>query len=276
MAEISHVNLSDLNLPEFQAHKNVPPQYIKEISESIKSIGVIEPLIVRKTKHGIEIVAGCIRYHAAKLAGQKAVPCLFVSLDHKASEILKLHENIKRIPLNHVDQGYTFLMMLNTFNMSEQNIADSVGKSVSYISQHISLVRLGADLIDYVRSGELPFSHARELIRLSNKSERKRLLSSCLESGVSFKYLQEWINNSLRNSSISPSQDSSTQDLSHSSESPKHSYSCEACHRPIKTSEITQAIFCPTCHHAILSAIAEERQELSSKTPENDSEDAPD
>ncbi|GAI30209.1 unnamed protein product, partial [marine sediment metagenome] len=72
--------LGDLELPEFQAHSNISPEHIHEIAESIKILGIIEPLIIRKTKQGFVIVAGCVRYLAAISAGLKAVPCIIMSL----------------------------------------------------------------------------------------------------------------------------------------------------------------------------------------------------
>ncbi len=275
MAKIIYVNLGDLELPEFQAHRDIPPGDIQEISESIKKIGVIEPLIIRKTKEGFEIVAGCVRYHAAMLAGLKSVPCIIMSLGPKAAEILKLHENVKRIPLDHVDQGHTFLNMMETFGMSEKDISECSGKSTAYVCQHISLVRLDNELTKAVKDGSITFSQARELTRVDDPTERNRLLSSCQNSGATVSTLKRWVDEHLMSLGIYPLQKSPNLNHSYSSESPQSSYFCEACHNPIKTSEIMQVIFCPTCRDAILTAISEESQRLSSKTPEKDSNDTP-
>ncbi|GAJ06655.1 unnamed protein product, partial [marine sediment metagenome] len=127
MSNLKHINLSDLDLPEFEAHNNIPDQQLIEISESIKKIGVIEPIIVRKKNKRFEIVAGCIRYRAAKLAGLKAVPCITLSLRDDEAEIMKVHENLKRVNLDHVDQGNTFIMLQEKFNMTEEGISQIVG-----------------------------------------------------------------------------------------------------------------------------------------------------
>ena len=275
MSKITIENLIDLNLPEFQAHGDVSPDYVREIAESIKIHGILQPLIVRNTDKGLEIVAGCIRYQAALLAGLKAVPCINMSLDSRCAEIVKLHENTKRVPLNHIDEGYTFLYMLDTFEMTEKDISECSGKSIPYISQHISLVRLKNELTSAVKDGSLTFYQARELMRVDDKHERKRLLNLCQESGVIVSVLREWVNKHLRTLEISPPHESSNLENSYVPESSKTFRICEACNNPIKTSEIMQAIFCPTCHHSILTAISEERQRLSSKTPEKDSQDTP-
>jgi len=275
MSKITYVNLGDLELPEFQAHRNIPPEEIQEIAESIKNIGVIEPLIVRKTSHGFEIVAGCVRYHAARLAGLKAVPCIIMSLDSKSAEVLKLHENVKRIPLDHVDQGHTFLMMQETFEMTEKDISECSGKSIAYISQHISLVRLGNELTEAVKEGSITFSQARELMRVNDKSERRLLFTHCKDSGATVPTLRQWVDEHLRSLETSPPQESSNREFTYGNNSTYISRNCEACGKSINISEICNVFYCPSCHHAIKTAISEEKNRLSSKTPEKDSQDTP-
>ncbi len=267
MSKITYINLGDLNLPEFQAHGNIPPEDIKEISESIKSIGVIEPLIVRKTKQGFEIVAGCIRYHAAKLAGLKAVPCIVMTLDSKSAEVLKLHENVKRIPLDHVDQGHTFINMMKTFEMTEKDISECSGKSIAYISQHISLVRLDNELTKAVKECSISFSQARELMRVDDISERNRLLRFCQNDGATIQVLQQWVQNHLRSISNFTPAESAAPDDSPPTQTPYISRDCMACGKSVNIDKIRQVFFCPICCDSILTAIAEERLKLSSKTP---------
>lgn len=271
MAKITYINLGDLELPEFQAHSNTSPEHIQEISESIKILGVIEPLIIRKTKQGFEIVAGCVRYHAALLAGLKAVPCIVMSLDSRSAEVLKLHENVKRIPLDHVDQGHTFLNMMETFSMSEKDISECSGKSISYISQHISLVRLDNELTKAVKKGSISFSQARELMRIDDPSERNRLLMFCEKDGATVQVLQRWIQEYLSSSTPEPSVEHIPDDPSLEHNDPHISRFCEACGKSVEISKIRQVFYCPPCHHAIKNAISEEKNKLSQNTPEKDS-----
>jgi len=265
MSQIKYVNLSDLSFPEFQAHQNISPDNLKEITESIKSIGIIEPLIVRQTNTGLEIVAGCVRFQAAKLAGLKAVPCINMSLDPKAAEIIKLHENIKRIPLNHVDQGETFIMMMEKFKMTELQISESVGKSTGYISQHISLVHIYKDLSDAVKNDLISFSQARELMRLDDESERRRLISHCQNNGATVRVLHSWVDDYLRDSTPSPPVVSDTPEEHYDYNNPYISRQCEACLKSVDLNIIRQVFYCPECHRAIKTAISEENDRKVSK-----------
>lgn len=266
MSQIKYINLADLNLPSFQAHKHIPHEYIQEISESIKTLGVIEPLIIRSTDDELEIVAGCVRYHAAILAGLKAVPCINMSLDPKAAEILKLHENIKRIPLDHVDQGETFIMMMETFDMTEQAIAESVGKSISYISQHISLVRLDNELTRAVKEKRISFSQARELMRVDDVSERNRLLTYCQNDGATVQVLQRWVQDYLRSISLTPPPESDTPELTYHYDDPNSLRICEACGKSVEISHIYQVFYCKSCHFALKQAISEEKKKQPTNT----------
>ncbi|MBA7608979.1 Nucleoid occlusion protein [subsurface metagenome] len=275
MSKIKYVNLADLHLPDFQAHKNIHQDHIKELSDSIKTIGVIEPLIIRDTDQGLEIVAGSLRYRASILAGLKAVPCINMSLDPKSAEILKLHENVKRIPLDHVDQGHTFIMMMKTFEMTEKDISECVGKSIAYISQHVSLIRVDNELTQAVKNKLIPFSHSRELMRIDDPEERNRLLSFCINDGATLQVLQGWVQDSLRSLPSGAISGPEIPDSSPETNDPFVARICEACGKSVDISKIRQVFYCPVCHHSIKNAISEEKNRLSSNTPEKDSQDVP-
>lgn len=268
MSKIFYVNLGDLLLPSFQAHREISQEHINEISESIKLIGVIEPLIVRRTDKGLEIVAGCVRYRAALLAGLKAVPCIITNLDLKDSEILKLHENVKRIPLDHVDQGHTFIMMMETFDMTEKDISESVGKSIAYISQHISLVRVGNELTQAVKDKLISFSQARELMRVSDPVERNRLLRYCQEDGATVQVLQRWVQDHLREISKSPSPEHVNHEPNSDLKNIHVSRPCDACDNLTEISKIYSLLLCKHCHDTIKEAISQEKKGISSESPE--------
>lgn len=267
MSKITYVNLADLNLPDFQAHRQVPPEHLREISESIKTLGVIEPLIVRDTKQGLEIVAGCVRFEAARLAGLKAVPCINMKLDSKAAEVLKLHENIKRVDLDHVDQGHTFQMMIETFGMTEQQVADSVGRSIGYVSQHISLILFENDLARAVKEKRISFSQARELMRVDDPLERNRLLTYCENDGASVQVLKRWVQDYLRTSNQTPVRNDNIPDQTYDHNDHNILRQCEACDKSVDINIIRQVFYCPDCHHSIKQAINEEKQKDTPKSP---------
>ncbi|MBA7483571.1 Nucleoid occlusion protein [subsurface metagenome] len=263
MSKIIYINLSDLTMPEFEAHKQIPDDYIAEITQSIKDIGIIEPLIVRKKEKSYEIIVGCIRYRCAKIAGLKSVPAIILSLDDKAAEVMKIHENIKRIPLDHVDQGNTFVMMRDKFLMTENDISAIVGKSIAYISQHISLVSHDEELIRAVREKMISFSQARELMKVDDKVERRRLLLFCQNEGATVEVLKTWIkdykNSKLLESPVSDSGDSTP----YHQDRVQDWRTCQACGKATNISDIRQLFLCPPCESALKKAFSEEKSDIS-------------
>jgi ParB family chromosome partitioning protein len=267
MSQIKYINLADLNLPEFEAHKQIDEKLVLEISESIKQIGVIEPIIVRKVNKHLEIVVGCIRYRATKLAGLKAIPCIEMSLEDDQAEIIKLHENVKRINLDHVDQGHTFIMLREKFGMTEDAISASVGKSTPYVSQHISLITQDSELAAAVKEGLLTFSQARELLTVKNKSQRRHFQKYCENGGATIDVLKNWIKeyHYQQPDDNPPDSDNTPPNFLH--ETPKEYRSCEACDKPVEIGDIRQVLYCPACHKAIKDAIFEEKHSNSKKIP---------
>jgi len=271
MSKIIYINLSDLTMPEFEAHKQIPDDYIAEITQSIKDIGIIEPLIVRKKEKSYEIIVGCIRYRCAKIAGLKSVPAIILSLDDKAAEVMKIHENIKRIPLDHVDQGNTFVMMRDKFLMTENDISAIVGKSIAYISQHISLVSQDEELIRSVREGKLSFSQARELMQVDDKTERRRLQLYVENDGATVEVLKNWIKDYKNSLLINTPPGESEESVSYIPDRPQDWRSCQACGKATEIKHIRQLILCPPCDTAIRNAILEEK---SKNTQNNKPPDA--
>ena len=193
MSTMKYINIADLNVPEFEAHQQIDIKKLQEISESIKTVGVLEPLLIRKKNKQFEIVAGCIRYNAAKIAGLKSVPCIILSLKDEQAEIIKLHENVKRIDLDHVDQGNTFVMMRDRFKMTEETIAINTGKSISFISNHIALVTQDKILMNSVKCGDISFSQSRELLSVKDIDQRRIFQGYCQRNGASVTVLKSWI-----------------------------------------------------------------------------------
>jgi len=259
MSNIIYINLADLEYPSFQAHSKILPSDIKELSDSIKSVGVLEPLLVKKIDGAHEIIAGCLRYQAAQLAGLKAVPCIVMQLDGKQAEIIKLHENIKRVPLDHIDQSMTFVMMMEDYNMTEQSISEVTGKSISYISQHISLIKFCDELAAEVKQGNISFSQARELMRVTDKSHRNELLHYCKQDGASVQVIHSWVQDFLRKPVITDSNVIYPVHSDSDTSPPEINRVCEACETNVPISHIRQVFYCPQCHTSIKNAISDEK-----------------
>jgi len=264
MDEINYINLSKIDPPEFDGRLDIDEEADQELAESIREIGILEPLIVRKKNKRIEIIAGSRRYRASKLAGIDAVPCIFMKADDSLAEKIKLHENLKRRDLSHIDQAMTFSRLRTEFNMTEQQISDLVGKSIPYISQHISLMASGDELVSAVQNGKVNFSVARELMQVDNEEDRSHLLNFAIKGGASVGTVKEWVQTASSERSSLPADKplAITEDKYVSKSLP--SFVCQACECPHVIQEMVVRRICPECDYLIFSEIRKQKELIAS------------
>jgi len=266
MNEIKYIKTDQLTSPDHDSRMTSNFEADQELTASIKSMGVLLPLLVRKKNRKYEIIAGHRRYKCAVQAGLLSVPCVVQAVNETDCEKIKIHENLHRLPLGHIEQGFCFLHLLENFNMSELQISVLVGKSVPYVSQHLTLIRADSALVKDVNDGRISFSVARELIRCNHSEDLDYLREWAGRDGTSVDVVRSWVDeaNNRRDadppaerteppSFIAPPQDIPT-------------FVCQACDfsRPIR--ELVPVRFCTTCHAAIIGAIREERLKNTPET----------
>jgi ParB family chromosome partitioning protein len=157
--------------------KNIRAEYTKmaELGASISAEGIIEPLVVErllnpdKTPNGkAELIAGYRRYFAAKKLGLATVPVRFVNADESRKHRLAMIENIQREDMNPMDVAVGIRQMMDNEQLDQKNVAESLGVSEGYVSQHLSLLKLPPKAQSAVKTGKIEMTHARALGRLKN------------------------------------------------------------------------------------------------------------
>lgn len=167
-------------------------QGIIELTNSIKQIGIIEPLIVVKTESEYILQAGKRRLTAAKAAGLPTVPCIVVEVDKERSIAITLHENLYRENLNPVDEAWIYQQLRDTHRYSGLEIARMIGRKEGYVSQRLQIVLWPDNLVNALSSGQISFSVARELIIITDGKHRDWLLKHAIESGVNYRTARRW------------------------------------------------------------------------------------
>lgn len=279
MNQIKHIRLDKIIHPEFDGRLTKSPEDDDDLRDSIRELGILEPLIVKETSEGIEIIAGNRRFNEAGRAGLAAVPCIISETTGAESDKIQLHENIKRLPLSHVDQAYTFSHLIKKYGMTEQQVATLVGKSKAYVSQHLSLLQCDDNLVQAVQDGRINFSIARELVQCKDSDERTRLQDIIEHHGASTEIVHDWVRESNRETDHinEPSNAPLTKSLPDTPPMPM--YPCHACEVPISIPEIKVRHLCPECDHLIFSEIEREKQKArinsTTKPPHVQSEALP-
>lgn len=147
---------------------------LEELSQSIAVHGVLQPLSVRRTEGGWQLISGERRLRAAKLAGLDTVPCLIVSADEAQSSLLALVENLQRRDLDFLEEALALSQLIATYRLTQEEAARRLGKSQSAIANKLRLLRLSPDALALLRSQGFTERHARALLRLPDEAAQRR------------------------------------------------------------------------------------------------------
>lgn len=157
---------------KFQPRKDMNPEKLQELADSIKAQGIIQPIVVRKIgQNKYEIVAGERRWRAAQLAGLQEVPVVVKDIDDRATMAIALIENIQRQDLNPLEEAEALRRLLDEFTMTHQQIADAVGKSRATVTNLLRLMELQPEVKKLLINGQLEMGHARALLALDGASQ---------------------------------------------------------------------------------------------------------
>ena len=154
---------------------------LEELAGSIRSMGLLQPLTVRRGEHGWELVAGERRLRAAKLAGLQQVPCLSVQADGQTSSLFALVENLQRRDLDFWEEALALRRLLDTFHLSQEEAARRVGKSQSAVANKLRLLKLPPEVLSRLRDGGFTERHARALLRLEDPNTLQQAVDKILE-----------------------------------------------------------------------------------------------
>jgi ParB family transcriptional regulator, chromosome partitioning protein len=152
---------------KYQPRKDINPDKLQELADSIKAQGIIQPIVVRQVAHEkYEIVAGERRWRAAQLAGLTQVPIVIKEIDDRAAMAIALIENIQREDLNPLEEAEALRRLLDEFHMTHQNIAEAIGKSRATVTNLLRLMDLHPDVKKLLLNNQLEMGHARALLSL--------------------------------------------------------------------------------------------------------------
>ena len=175
-AQIQEIEVAKIAPNPFQPRKTFEPAALKELADSIKEHGVIQPLVVTKTPVGYELVVGERRFRAAQQAGLEKVPAIIkeAMVDQTKLEVA-LIENIQRQELNPIEEAQAYERLMKTFNLTQDQVAKKVGKSRPAVANTVRLLNLPAEIQRAVIEGKIMEGHARALLGL-NDSEKMLLM----------------------------------------------------------------------------------------------------
>lgn len=186
------IPLDRIHDPEAPLRSDLSPESVQDLTESIKQVGIIEPLIVRRTNGAFEIVAGHRRLVAAEIAELTEAPCLVMEIDEIGGEVLKLHENLARADINPIDWANHLDYLKKHYNLSNAKIAEMVGMSEAWVSQHLEILQYPGELLEAIKVDRIAFSVARELVQIKDEVKRGIYIHSAITGGCTPALAVRW------------------------------------------------------------------------------------
>lgn len=179
-------NVTTLRITQIEPNKNQPRQSfdkekIEALAESIKEHGVIQPIIVVKSGERYKIVAGERRWRAAKKAGLKEIPAVIREYSERETAQIALIENLQRENLNPIEEALGFRTLMNKFDMTQEQVSSTIGRSRSAIANSIRLLSLEESIQSKLISGEISSGHARALLSIEDADVRRTVLEAITE-----------------------------------------------------------------------------------------------
>lgn len=189
-------NMIEVSLEDIYPNATQPRTYfdenaLNELAQSIKNLGVIQPITLRKDGDKFEIISGERRYRASKLAGLKTIPAYIRLVNDQELLEMALVENIQREDLDAIEVALTYQRLLDEIGLTQENLSQRVGKERSTITNSIRLLRLSPEIQDAIRSGEISAGHGRAIISVENSELQKELFKKIIKEGLNVRQAEK-------------------------------------------------------------------------------------
>ena len=189
--DIVEVNLDELRANPYQPRKVFNDEALQELAASIKEHGVFQPIIVKKSIKGYEIIACERRVRASKLAGLTKIPAIVRNLTDELMMEIALLENLQRENLNCIEEALAYKSMITTLGLTQESLATKVGKSRSHITNMLGLLRLPQSVQDMVSSGNLSMGHARVLSKIEDNDKIVELANKIVNEKLAVRDIEQ-------------------------------------------------------------------------------------
>lgn len=189
--EIIELNLDEIRPNPYQPRKIFKEDSLKELAESIKINGVFQPIIVKKSIKGYDLVAGERRFRASKLAGKQTIPAIIRDFSENQMIEIALLENLQRENLNVIEEALAYKSMIEKLNLTQEELSNKVSKSRSHITNILGLLRLPSEIQKMLINNELTMGHARVLSKLENEEKMLEYAKMIVENKLPVRETEE-------------------------------------------------------------------------------------
>ena len=194
--KIHKIKIIEIEPNRDQPRKNFDEEALNELANSIKTYGVLQPIIVNHKDNYYEIVAGERRWRAAKIAGLTEMPCIIKDeVTARANKEIALIENLQRVDLNPVDKAKGLKELIDDYGMTQKELADSIGISRSNIANSVRILNLDPRVLELAQDGKLSEGHCRNLVVIEDPEKQYKAALSIIEKGESVRDIERKVKN---------------------------------------------------------------------------------
>jgi len=190
---------------KLQPRQNYDEAKLEELKASIKEKGVLQPILVRKSAGGYEVVAGERRLKAARALGLEEVPVIIKNGTDREALVLALIENIQREDLNAIEEAVGFKRLIEEFQLTQEAVADAVGKDRSTVTNLLRLLRLPTEIQKQIIEAKLSMGHARALLSLESAAVQKKMAQVIVSKGLSVRQVEDLVKKAQKGQETAPS-----------------------------------------------------------------------
>jgi len=182
--QVQRVALDRIRPCPFQPRKDFSPEALRELADSIREQGIVQPLIVRERDGHLELIAGERRWRAAQLLGLGEIPVIIRQADDRAVLELALIENLQRENLNPIEEAQGYSQLIGQFQLTQEEAAAKVGKSRAVVANALRLLKLAPSLQAYLREGRISVGHAKVILGLHSEKQQTLAAERILKDGL--------------------------------------------------------------------------------------------
>src|SRR4051812_17110535 len=177
----------------YQARREIPPEQLSELAESIRSEGLLQPVVVRKTGDKFQLIAGERRWRAFQQLKIKSIPARIVEASNASSAALGLIENLQREGLNPIEEAHGFASLIRDFDLTQETAADRVGKARATVANSLRLLALDGEVQGFLGKNLLSVGHAKVLLGIIDPAQRAVLARRVIEEGLSVRVTEKLV-----------------------------------------------------------------------------------
>lgn len=192
-AQVKQLTIEHIEPNPYQPRKEFDQKLLKELSESIKEHGVIQPISVRRFGKKYQLVAGERRLRASKLANLSTIPAIEKEIDDKQLMEMALIENLQREDLNPIEEALAYKQLMEQFRLTQEDVAKRIGKNRATIANIVRLLKLPQKIQEHVSRGTFSMGHARALLSLDNEKQMFKVYQKSLDDDLTVRQLEEYI-----------------------------------------------------------------------------------